>query len=144
MIRRNDLIFGLSRQILNFGLMRDSIGAVSPVYKVFAIDESVVLSDYVERYVRERMPFYLRLLSSSSREGQSISVGHLLDTRLLVPPRIVQKEFQQFVTTIIESMTDQRDRESRTLAAMRDYLLPKLLSGEVRVAGAEKLVENAL
>jgi type I restriction enzyme S subunit len=30
--------------------------------------------------------------------------------------------------------------ESRTLAATRDLLLPKLMSGEVRVKDAEKLV----
>jgi len=32
-------------------------------------------------------------------------------------------------------------RESRTLAALRDTLLPKLLSGELQVKSAEKLVE---
>jgi type I restriction enzyme S subunit len=32
-------------------------------------------------------------------------------------------------------------RESRSLAAIRDTLLPKLLSGEVRVGEAERLVE---
>ena len=30
-------------------------------------------------------------------------------------------------------------RESNTLAAIRDALLPKLLSGEIRVAAAEKV-----
>jgi len=34
--------------------------------------------------------------------------------------------------------------ESRTLAALRDLLLPKLISGELRVPDAEKLVEAAL
>jgi type I restriction enzyme S subunit len=33
--------------------------------------------------------------------------------------------------------------ESRTLAALRDALLPKLLSGELRVPAAAKLVEAA-
>jgi len=33
--------------------------------------------------------------------------------------------------------------ESRTLAALRDTLLPKLLSGELRIPDAEKLVEAA-
>ncbi|MGF1615469.1 MAG: restriction endonuclease subunit S [Gammaproteobacteria bacterium] len=33
-------------------------------------------------------------------------------------------------------------RESRTLAALRDTLLPKLISGELRVAAAEKILEN--
>ena len=34
--------------------------------------------------------------------------------------------------------------ESRTLAAIRDTLLPKLLSGEIQVKDAEKLVEAAV
>jgi type I restriction enzyme S subunit len=36
------------------------------------------------------------------------------------------------------------DRQSRTLAALRDTLLPKLLSGEVRVPEAEGIVEEAV
>jgi type I restriction enzyme S subunit len=34
--------------------------------------------------------------------------------------------------------------ESRTLAAIRDALLPKLLSGEIRIKNAEKFVEVAI
>jgi type I restriction enzyme S subunit len=33
--------------------------------------------------------------------------------------------------------------ESRTLAALRDVLLPKLISGELRVKDAEKLARSA-
>ena len=33
------------------------------------------------------------------------------------------------------------DAESRTLAALRDALLPKLLSGELRVPATAKIVE---
>jgi type I restriction enzyme S subunit len=35
------------------------------------------------------------------------------------------------------------DRESRTLAALRDALLPKLISGELRVKDAERFLANA-
>ena len=35
------------------------------------------------------------------------------------------------------------ERQSRTLATLRDALLPKLLSGELSVAGAESLMEHA-
>jgi type I restriction enzyme S subunit len=34
------------------------------------------------------------------------------------------------------------DRESRTLATIRDALLPKLISGEIRIKDAEKMVEE--
>ncbi len=35
------------------------------------------------------------------------------------------------------------ERESRTLAAIRDVLLPKLMSGEVRVGEAERVAGGA-
>jgi type I restriction enzyme S subunit len=35
------------------------------------------------------------------------------------------------------------ERESRTLATLRDTLLPKLLSGEIRIPEAEQTVEEA-
>ena len=34
------------------------------------------------------------------------------------------------------------ERESRTLAQTRDLLLPRLMSGALRVAGAERRLEN--
>lgn len=34
----------------------------------------------------------------------------------------------------------QNERESGTLAALRDTLLPKLISGELRVAEAERII----
>jgi type I restriction enzyme S subunit len=37
----------------------------------------------------------------------------------------------------------QNERESSTLAALRDALLPKLISGELRVKDAEKFIERA-
>ncbi len=36
------------------------------------------------------------------------------------------------------------DDESRTLAALRDTLLPKLISGELRVKDAERFVEGVV
>ena len=34
--------------------------------------------------------------------------------------------------------------ESRTLAALRDTLLPKLISGELRVKDAERIIEKSM
>ncbi|MEV0590860.1 hypothetical protein [Nonomuraea cavernae] len=43
----------------------------------------------------------------------------------------------------LEKMSAHRQRESRSLSILRDTLLPKLMSGEIKVRDAEKLVENA-
>ena len=42
---------------------------------------------------------------------------------------------------MIESLW-KREVESRTLAALRDALLPKLISGELRVNYAERFIED--
>lgn len=51
----------------------------------------------------------------------------------------------QFADAVVPLMLriEHNDAESRTLAAMRDLLLPKLMSGEIRVQDAEKHVEKA-
>ncbi len=46
------------------------------------------------------------------------------------------------VTRLIADMAE-RERESRTLAALRDTLFPKLISGEIRVPDAERLAGAA-
>ena len=51
------------------------------------------------------------------------------------------------MTAIIEPMIEgawRRSVQSKTLAAMRDGLLPKLISGQIRVKAAEQLAEGVL
>lgn len=58
---------------------------------------------------------------------------------VVVPPEPIARTFGSLASTMIASMK-QRDQESRTLATLRDTLLPKLISGELRVPEAERLV----
>jgi type I restriction enzyme, S subunit len=58
---------------------------------------------------------------------------------VLIPPMDIQLRFDAVVAPMRFRM-ESNERESLTLAALRDTLLPKLLSGEVRVNKAEQLV----
>ncbi len=140
-IRENDIVFGLSRQILNFGLMKDSVGAVSPAYRVFTIEPNIIFSDFVERYMRERMDQYFKILGASSREGQSISVQQFYQTELLIPPRAIQKSYIEITCILYESLKS-NCKESKKLTTLRDTLLPKLISGELPIPDAEKFIEE--
>jgi hypothetical protein len=42
----------------------------------------------------------------------------------------------------LDEVAEQRERENETLAVIRDTLLPKLMSGEIRVRDAQKLAEQ--
>jgi type I restriction enzyme S subunit len=42
----------------------------------------------------------------------------------------------------LDNLAQELERENETLAVLRDTLLPKLMTGEIRVRGAEKIVED--
>jgi type I restriction enzyme S subunit len=58
-------------------------------------------------------------------------------SRLLLPPRALLEIFAHHVQTIMDRV-HQNEQENRTLAALRDTLLPKLISGELRLPDAEQ------
>jgi len=47
------------------------------------------------------------------------------------------------MTPLVEK-TIENSLESRTLAELRDRLLPKLMSGEIRVKDADQMVEDSV
>jgi type I restriction enzyme S subunit len=64
------------------------------------------------------------------------------DYPVLTPPLPLRAHFEGVASGLwgkIHALTDQ----SRTLAPLRDTLLPKLISGELRIPDAEKLLEQA-
>ena len=142
LIHEGDLVFGLSRQVLNFGLMRDSIGCVSPAYKVFAINNHIIVADMLERMMRIHTNYFYGAISASSREGQAISSDALGLLNIVRPTDAVQKAFYTVLDPFL-SQVNNLQKKSRILATQRDALLPKLISGELRVKNAERLIEKA-
>jgi len=59
---------------------------------------------------------------------------------LAIPSQAVIDKFADFVRPL-DLKIAANDRESTVLAGLRDALLPKLISGELRIPDAEKLVE---
>jgi len=57
---------------------------------------------------------------------------------ILHPADALAKQFGEIVAPMFEKMYF-NDQQSRTLAALRDTLLPKLISGELRVPDSEKI-----
>ena len=61
-------------------------------------------------------------------------------TEITVPHDAVTSSFSALVSPILDQMVSNK-REDNTLAQARDLLLPKLMSGEIRLAEAEKALE---
>ena len=65
-----------------------------------------------------------------------VSLGHLADIIITLPPAEVIKRYDWYFKTILETLSN-NDFENRRLAMLRDALLPKLMSGEIDVSEVE-------
>ena len=71
----------------------------------------------------------------------TITRDTLSSIQVAVPPAELIDEFEKRVSPCLERIRAGL-LDTRTLAALRDTLLPKLISGELRVPDAERLVEG--
>ena len=70
-----------------------------------------------------------------------IQRGHLTAAKVLIPPRPLLNAMTRTLSPLIDQLIANRV-QSRALATLRDTLLPKLLSGELRVKTAQVLTEE--
>jgi type I restriction enzyme S subunit len=71
-----------------------------------------------------------------------LPIDALQRPHVVVPPPGIVRAFDGFARAARVRHEEMID-ESRTLAALREALLPKLISGELRVGNAERFVETA-
>ncbi len=76
---------------------------------------------------------------SSGTKMPRTSWGDMARYAIVLPPESVAETFNTLVQPLIEQIIS-GIHESRTLAALRDALLPKLIRGEIRVKEVEQLV----
>lgn len=80
--------------------------------------------------------------SSTGTKMPRTSWGHMKTYPLAIASGNVRREYGQITESLLSKIIA-GIHENRTLAATRDLLLPKLLSGEIRLSEAENLMEAA-
>lgn len=93
-------------------------------------------------WIGEHMPSFQATAASKATTMGHIQRHHLTQAATVIATPAVMKAADELVEPLF-SRQIANDLESRTLAATRDLLLPKLISGEVRVRDAENLVGDA-
>ena len=81
------------------------------------------------------------LAKANGSTFQEISKGNFRPLPVVVAPAPILQAFETVAQPLYQRIA-QNERESRTLAQTRDLLLPRLMSGALRVAGAERRLEN--
>ena len=73
----------------------------------------------------------------------TLNRNHVHTLPTLLPPMRLIDAFERFATGCLARQRNS-DLHAATLARMRDALLPQLISGELRVKDAEKLIARAV
>lgn len=103
--------------------------------------EGQVSNVFVWLWTLENMDAILAKANGST--FQEISKSNFRPLPLNLPTDELLKAFDASVLPIYRHI-EQNERETRTLAATRDLLLPKLMSGEIRLRDADKIAGAAL
>lgn len=119
------------------------------------VDIPVIFSNFVKKFTtpEEAIACYIEfIISNMHRSGEiqsfinGTSVPNLDDDALLKTYTILDpgiKIIRKFFEFIMSVLNMKMSKESYTLAQLRDLLLPKLMSGEISIRDAEKMVEDA-
>lgn len=106
------------------------IGCVSPVYVVFKTENKY--QNFFEEYIKTEK-FKTEVLSRAiGGVRQTLNYTDFSLIKIIYPPKEIICLFNQFYNDK-EEMIKHNNTENKNLSEIRDSLLPKLMSGEVRV-----------
>jgi len=105
------------------------------VARIYLNDNTKLLNNYL-LYIQLRDPEFIALLQSTANSGVQVNLSteSIKDCDIIIPPLELQQEFGVKLTDLYLKK-ESNSTQIRTLTTMRDSLLPKLMSGEVRVEG---------
>lgn len=98
---------------------------------------------FCQQWTLQHLPDFQGIAADKATTMGHIRRHHLSDAICVVPSDEILDAANDVCAPLVESFI-QNELEVRTLAALRDALLPRLLSGELRVREAEELVEEAV
>ncbi len=118
----------------------DGTGALNQ--HLFKVSSATYPRWFFSQWVQHHMPDFQRIAASKATTMGHIQRSHLSGAMTVCPATPTIGELGRIFAPLVER-TVHNELESRTLAATRDLLLPKLMSGEIRLSEAEDLLEAA-
>ena len=109
---------------------------------LFKVEEKTQPLWFIAGWVEHFMPEFQSIAESKATTMGHIKREHLKQAICAIPSQELIKRSAEVITPLIErSILSQQ--ESKVLSELRDTLLPKLISGELRIPDAEKFLEQA-
>ncbi len=98
---------------------------------------------FVHHHLDLALPVFQEIAAGKATTMGHIKREHLSQVRVAFPPKPVLEPAGEVIEPLYNRIHS-NERENRTLAALRDMLLPQLLSGAIRLRDAERAVGAAV
>ena len=122
-------------------MIEEQIDAVFASYLVRLKTISLAHSYYIYGFLKSDLYTEYAEGARGGSVQANMNARVIVSASLVVPPTIAIEQFFQVILPLRQRLVA-NVRESRTLAALRDTLLPKLISGELRVKDAERFIKE--
>jgi type I restriction enzyme S subunit len=139
-IEDGDIIFSWSGSLL-LRIWSDGQGALNQ--HLFKVSSDRFPKWYYYLGVRHHIQRFRRIAESKATTMGHIKRSHLSESYVPVPPEGVMEDLHDKLDPIMQLQISNL-LESKKLAETRDYLLPKLISGEIEVDASEEATEEAV
>lgn len=113
------------------------------IYRLRTKSSSELTPDYLCHLLNTRVMHDIVSGYANGTTVNMLPMDGLQTPRVVLPPARVVTAFNDIAETT-RKRHEEMVEESRTLAALRDTLLPRLISGELRVKDAEKFIGRAV
>jgi type I restriction enzyme S subunit len=124
-------------------IIEDEVDAVFASYLVRLKTTSLAHSYYVYGFLKSDLYAEYAAGAKSGSVQANMNARVIVGASLAVPSTPVVEQFLHAILPLRQRLAASV-RESRILAALRDTLLPKLISGELRVQDTERFIRRAV
>jgi type I restriction enzyme S subunit len=138
-IEQNDLLFSWSGSLL-CKFWNGQRGALNQ--HLFKVTSKRFEPWFIYEWIQFYMPEFQAIAAAKATTMGHIQRRHLTESLVTIPPANIMQAANKAIGSLIEQIQS-NNGQSRTLAQLRDLLLPKLMSGEISIRDAEKMVEDA-
>ena len=109
---------------------------------IIRTNKSVLVSSFVRFFlVEDFVQSNLLMLASGGATRNALTKGMLGSLRVVLPSMGAQTAFDSIAKLVLDKHSSNQN-QNLLLSSLRDSLLPKLISGEIRIPDAEKILEE--
>jgi type I restriction enzyme, S subunit len=94
-------------------------------------------------WTRFHLERFRQIAASKATTMGHIQRGHLSDAKVLIPPRELLDHMSSYLAPLLDRVV-QNELQAQALVKLRDTLLPRLISGQLRLPEADAVAEGAV